>query len=407
MQKFENHEGAPILCWANEIEDGAMGQARNLARLPFLFKHVALMPDVHEGYGMPIGGVIACKDVVIPNAVGVDIGCGMCAVETNRSVRRFSAEELLGLLTKIHSSIKRGIPVGFGVHNEEQEWPEFESFLLESTSAGEQPEPGWYTEERWERAKKSLGTLGGGNHFIEIQKTADEDGTIWLMLHSGSRNLGKVIADYYHSAALEMCKKWHSNLPHENLAFLPVDSYLGQCYLRDMNFALEFAHESRQRMMAEVKRNFAYYMGENTKFPNEFNIHHNYANLENHMGSNVWVHRKGATSARKEQVGIIPGSMGTPSYIVLGKGNPLSFMSCSHGAGRRMGRAEASRILKEGDCWADMGGVVFDGWGKNRKGDVDLGEAPAAYKNIDDVIENQRDLVDICEKLLPLAVIKG
>jgi len=406
----ENDSDVPIYFWADEVEAGAYYQATNLAKLPFIFKHVALMPDVHEGYGMPIGGVIACRDVVIPNAVGVDIGCGMVAVRTNVSIYNFPQEELPGLLKKIHHSIKRDVPVGFNIHNKIQPWDGFEDYLQKTVA----DQPGWLdkmSNKSWDRALKSLGTLGGGNHFIEIQKSHDQQAEIWLMIHSGSRNLGKVIADYYNREALAMCTKWHSKLPHKDLAFLPVDSKLGQDYLIDMNFALKFAYENRQRMLESGKHHLKYYLGDSTVFSEEINIHHNYASLENHMGHNVWVHRKGATSAREGELGIIPGSMGTASYIVIGKGNPMSFMSCSHGAGRKMGRMDACRTLKEEDCNKAMGEVVFDGWGKVSRGKmdgtVDLGEAPGAYKDIDTVIENQRDLVKIHTRLLPLAVVKG
>jgi tRNA-splicing ligase RtcB len=398
--------GADIHCWATDLEEEAFVQAVNLSNLPFLFSHVALMPDAHSGYGMPIGGVIACHDTVIPNAVGVDIGCGMGFVLTNRSIYDWPENELLKILEAMRLSIKRDVPYGFNVHRENQKWDGFAEYLDEIKRY-----PYWMSEGNWDRAKKSIGTLGGGNHFIELQKVHDQDGAIGIMVHSGSRNLGKVIADFYHKEALEHCTKWHSNLPHKDLAFLPVDSELGQHYIRDMNFALRFAEENRRRMMAVAKRQFQYYTGEETEFVEEINIHHNYASLENHMGKNVWVHRKGATSAREGQLGIIPGSMGAASYIVVGKGSMLSFTSCSHGAGRKMGRMDASRNLKEADCTDAMKDVLFDGWGKIGRGKMkdklDLGEAPGAYKDIDTVIENQRDLVKVRTKLLPLAVIKG
>lgn len=389
----------PIYSWADEIEDGAYKQAVDLAKLPFVFKHVALMPDVHMGYGMPIGGVIACKGVVSPNCVGVDIGCGMVAVKTNKSIYDVPQDKLPELLKKICHSIKRDVPVGFNVHQKAQKWDEFENYIVP------------LEEKKWDRVMKSLGTLGGGNHFIEIQRSDDQDGIIWLMIHSGSRSLGKLTADHYHKMATELCTKWYSDLPNDDLAFLPVDSAEGRYYLRDMEFALRFAMENRSRMLEVGKHHLKHYLGKDIKFELEINIHHNYANLEHHMGKNVWVHRKGATSAKEGQLGIIPGSMGTPSYIVVGKGNPLSFMSCSHGAGRAMGRMDASRRLKESDCNTSMNGIVFDGWGKigrgKMKGKTDLGEAPQAYKNIDIVIENQKDLISVHTRLLPLAVIKG
>jgi len=398
-----------IYCWATGLEAQAFYQATNLAKLPFIFKHMCVMADGHSGYGMPIGGVAAFHDVIIPNAVGLDIGCGMGFVLTNRSIYDWPQEELPELLKKIVHSIKRSVPVGMNVHRAAKNWEGFRNYL--KSIDDERDTPGWFSEKKWDRALKSIGTLGGGNHFIEIQKVHDPSAKIGIMVHSGSRNLGKCIAEYYHEKAKMMCERWHSRLPHKDLAFLPVDSRLGQAYIRDMNFALDFAEENRRRMMSVARQQFEYYTGEETEFVEEINIHHNYAALEHHMGKNVWVHRKGATSAKAGQLGIIPGSMGSSSYIVIGKGNPLSFESCSHGAGRRMSRTEASMSLKETDCWADMGNVVFDGFGTvsrgRAKGNPDLGEAPAAYKDIDEVIENQRDLVEVRTKLKPLAVVKG
>jgi len=403
MKVFEK-EGdmcVPIMCWADEIEDGALEQAKNLSTLPFVKGRVVLMPDVHQGYGMPIGGVIACEDVIIPNAVGVDIGCGMVTVPTNMSIHDIPKNELKPTLRKAMEKIKKAVPVGFNVHNEAQECKLFE---------GGQYKAGWTTEKNWDRATKSLGTLGGGNHFIEIQMEEHQDAKIWIMIHSGSRNLGKVIADYYHRKALEECHRWNLKIPTEDLAFLHTSSPFADLYLQDMSFALQFAVENRNSMLSTVKKVLTE-MFEGIKFGNEINIHHNYANLEKHMGKDLWVHRKGATSAKKDQFGIIPGSMGTPSYIVLGKGNLLSFNSCSHGAGRSIGRMAASRKFTTDECDKIMGDVVFDRWNKIKrgkmKGKYDLGEAPLAYKDIDKVINNQLDLVSIYTKLLPLAVVKG
>jgi tRNA-splicing ligase RtcB len=264
-----------------------------------------------------------------------------------------------------------------------------------------------------ERDRCNLGTLGGGNHFIELQ--ADEAGEIWMMLHSGSRNLGHRVASYYHRLAQQLNEKWHVELPAKDLAFLPLDTDEGRAYVRDMNYALLYARENRRRMM-QVFREVLYEQIAGVRFLEEINIHHNYAILEHHGNFDVWVHRKGATSARKGELGIIPGSMGASSYIVRGLGNPESFQSCSHGAGRRMGRADASRRLTLDECNQAMEGIVFDRWHKERGGalkrqakgvEYDFGEAPQAYKDIDQVIKQQLDLIEPLVKLRPLGVIKG
>lgn len=395
IQQSEKNK-VPIFLWTDTIEDGALEQAINLSNLPFIYRHIAIMPDVHQGYGMPIGGVIATQNVIIPNAVGSDIGCGMVAVKTNISSDSITKEQIKNIFIEI----KKCIPVGFSVHKDNQIWTGFDNY---KTMFKYDYIPGWVDVKKWERIQKSLGTLGSGNHFAEIQR--GDDGFIWLMLHSGSRILGKYIADYHHKKALELNEKWYSNIPHKDLAFLPTDTLNGDNYIKDMVFALAFAKENRYRMMEKFKYIFASVM-KIAKFEEEINIHHNYATVEHHFKKNVWVHRKGATSAKKGQKGIIPGSMGASSYIVEGLGNPLSFQSCSHGAGRKMGRIEASKKLDVNKCTKDMEGIVFDGWGKGRKTEYDLGEAPEAYKDIDEVMKNQKDLVKILVKLMPLGVLK-
>ncbi len=393
-----------IKSWCAEIEPEALKQASDLASHPAVDMHVALMPDCHVGYGMPIGGVIACGAAVIPNAVGVDIGCGMGAVKTS-----FMAEQLGGIprIREILEAIKRLVPVGEGnCHKKTQDWNGFEAF--EDEIGGHVPD--WFDNDRFGHDRKNLGTLGGGNHFIELQ--VSEEGRVWMMLHSGSRNLGYRIAAFYNKLALELNDKWHADVPGKDLAFLPADSREGQNYIRDMNFALRYALENRAHMMAAVKSVMLEFCP-GIEFVEEINIHHNYASLEHHFGRNLWVHRKGATSARKNELGIIPGSMGAFSYIVRGLGNQDSFTSCSHGAGRRMGRKEASRNLTLEECNLAMEGIVYDRWHKadgrgKKKGETwDFGEAPQAYKDIDTVMRSQTDLVEPVVKLRPLGVIKG
>lgn len=389
--KWVKEGGIPIKSWCEDVDGGAMKQAENLSNHPCLFHHVALMPDCHQGYGMPIGGVIACIDAVIPNAVGVDIGCGMCAVQTDCDwLEMESVEDIL-------RDAKRGIPLGFNHHEKRQEWEGFARAPVDVK----------IVRAQLQRAQFQLGTLGGGNHFIEIQK--GNDGHIWFMLHSGSRNFGYQIAKTYNSIAQEMCSLWHSDIPEykgeDGLAFLPTKSEEGIEYIAAMEFALEFARESRRRMMMELLRS-AERCGIKQRC-DMIDVHHNYASHEHHWGRDVWIHRKGATSARLGQQGIIPGSMGTSSYIVSGIGNPDSFQSCSHGAGRHCGRAEFSRNHTIEECDASMVGIVFGGWGEDRKGRPDLSEAPGAYKDIESVMVAQTDLVDIAVKLTPLGVIKG
>lgn len=386
--KKEKTQRIPIKSWCDPIDDNALAQAMNLARHPAMVHHVALMPDCHQGYGMPIGGVIACRDVVIPNAVGVDIGCGMCALKTDFPADDLTTEAIKSIMGKI----REVIPVGFKRHAQPQPWDRW-------SDAPAIP----VVERELEKAKCQLGTLGGGNHFVEIQ--SGDDGAVWLMIHSGSRNFGKQIADVYHRKAQALCRTWHVDLPHKDLAFLPVDTPEAEAYIAAMNYALDFAAENRRLMMARAARCVARVI--DCGFEAEVNIHHNYAAREHHYGENVWIHRKGATAARAQQMGIIPGSMGTPSYIVEGLDNPESFASCSHGAGRKMGRAQASRTLTREACDRAMAGIVFGRWGKDRKGRTDFGEAPQAYKDIEDVIVAQRDLIRPLVKLKPLGVIKG
>ena len=379
-------EKLPIKMWLEEIEDGAMAQIRNLANLPFAFKHIAIMPDSHQGYGMPIGGVLATKGVIIPNAVGVDIGCGMCAVKT--SITHINTETL----KQIMGEIRKAIPVGFEHQKEKQ------SISLMPNSNVMCP----VVEQEYEKARKSLGTLGGGNHFIEIQKGSD--GYIWIMIHSGSRNLGKQVADHYNKIAIELNKKWYSSVDtKQELAFLPLNSDEGKAYIREMNYCVEFALANRKQMMAQCLNSFGKIVGE-FEYDDIINIAHNYAQMENHFGENVMVHRKGATLATTNTVGIIPGSQGTKSYIVKGKSNAESFNSCSHGSGRKMGRGQAERELnlEEEIKKLDDQGILHAIRGKK-----DLDEASGAYKDIDVVMENQKDLVEILVELTPMGVIKG
>jgi len=379
-------EGIPIKTWMSEkdyhSDQGMVEQCENLAVLPFVYHHIALLSDGHSGYGMPIGGVMATKGVVVPNAVGVDIGCGVRAVKTD--LKHLETEDLKIIMNEI----RKKIPVGFS-HNIELS----EGFIFNNAPDTE------VIQRELESSKKQIGTLGGGNHFIEIQR--DTNGYIWIMIHSGSRNIGHKVATYFHKEAVKLCERWHSDIPDKELSFLPVDIKTAQDYFDSMNWCLDFASYNRLTMINKCKDIFKI-LFENIDYIDELDVHHNYATYENHFNHNVIVHRKGAISARKGQSGIIPGSQGTKSYIVRGKGNPESFTSCSHGAGRKMGRKQAIRELDYNEEIKKLSGVVHSIRDKNN-----LDEASGAYKDIDVVMEQQKDLVDIETELTPLGVIKG
>jgi len=404
MKKVISTEKIPIKMWLDDIEEGALKQAKNLANLPFVFKHIAIMPDAHLGFGCPIGAVVATKGVVIPNLVGVDISCGLCAVKT--SLTEIDTETL----KKIMGEIRKAIPVGFNKHKEPQDeklMPKGIDTVAKAEEFGAFNPPICEDKEINNNARKSLGTLGGGNHFIEIQKGSD--GHIWIMIHSGSRNLGLKVANYYNRLAQKLNERWFSSVSKQwDLAFLPIETDEAKAYLREMNYCVEFALANRKLMMNRITDIFDNLidteMTADIEFDEMINIAHNYAKFENHFGQNVIVHRKGATLATKDTIGIIPGSQGTSSYLVKGKGNPDSFNSCSHGAGRKMGRRDAQRRLnlEEEKKKLDEKGIIH-----SVRNVRDLDEAPGSYKDILKVMKNQEDLVEILVELNPLAVIKG
>lgn len=409
VQYNKNSQKFPIKIWcenAESIDENCMEQAIHLANLPFIYKWVALMPDTHMGKGMPIGAVIACNDVVIPNAVGVDIGCGMGFIQTNIPVKLLK-ETVTGsgnLVKVIVGNIQRTIPLGVAHYKKPQESAvlseakkEMEKYNSESELISEIDE-GFF----------QVGTLGGGNHFIEIQE--DENGLACIMLHSGSRHFGNVIGQHFNKIARELNRKYWSDVPESyNLPFLPVDTTEGKSYLNYMNLAMNFAFENRAVMLRKVKdifsENVQKFAGVTTEFSNEINCHHNYASLENHFDKDVWVHRKGAVRVSEGELSIIPGAMGSFSYIVKGKGNPESFMSSSHGAGRKLSRTKAVETFSVETVMTDLKkqDVVL---GKNNKSDV-AEESRFAYKDIDVVMENQKDLVEPVKKLFTVGVVKG
>ena len=381
----------PVKIWTDHVEESAMRQIENLTTLPFLFHHLAIMPDVHTGMGMPIGGVLACKDAVIPNAVGVDIGCGMCAVKTNWKVADIPTDVLR---KQIMRGIRKRIPLGKDHHKEAQD----EKYL----PTGHDIDKMEIVKRRQEYITKEVGTLGGGNHFIELQK--DETGTLWIMIHSGSRNLGKLVGDYYNEKAKKLNERWHSVVsPDIRLSFLPLRTDEFNAYWQEMKYCVDFALCNRKLMMKRIEEVIKDAIPE-IGFEPMINIAHNYAAWERHYGQDVIVHRKGATLAREGVIGIIPGSQGTASYIVEGLGNPESFCSCSHGAGRTLSRTAAIRDLnlKEEVERLDALGIIHAIRNQN-----DMQEASGAYKDIETVIANEADLVKVKTRLLPVAVIKG
>ena len=399
----------PIKVWLKskeDIEDSCLQQANNLSNLPFIHQWVALMPDTHTGKGMPIGGVIATDGVVIPHAVGSDIGCGMVFVQTNIEANLLK-ETMTGsgtLLNMIIGEILRNTPVGVAHHKKMQP----SKVLDEATKNIDKYIKAPTLLPQIEDAYYQMGTLGGGNHFIELQE--DEDGLITIMIHTGSRHLGNKIGDYFNNIAKELNNKWFSQVPEKyNLAFLPVMSEEGRLYIEYMNLALDFAEENREVLLSNVMdvltKRLQKYCNFTPEYTNKINVHHNYASLEMHYGKNVWVHRKGAISACEGELGIIPGAMGSYSYIVQGKGCEESFKSCSHGAGRVLSRTKAKEEYSVQEVMNDLKeqNVIL---GKPNKKDV-AEESRFAYKNIDEVIENQLDLITPIKKLKTIGVVKG
>ena len=381
----------PVKIWTNDVEESAMRQIENLTTLPFLHHHLAIMPDVHAGMGMPIGGVLACDGAVIPNAVGVDIGCGMCAVKTNWKVEDLPPHVIR---KEIMKGIRARIPLGMDHHKEAQD--------AKYLPQGHDIDKMEIVKRRQTSILHEVGTLGGGNHFIELQK--DEEGNLWIMTHSGSRNLGKQVGDYYNKIAASLNEKWHSIVsPEIRLPFLPYGTKEFEAYWNDMKYCIDFALCNRRLMMERIQEVIADSL-KGIEFEPMINIAHNYAAFEHHFDKDVIVHRKGATLAREGVIGIIPGSQGTASYIVEGLGNPDSFCSCSHGAGRVLSRKAAIKTL---DMDAEVRNLEAKGIIHAIRCQDDMQEASGAYKDIDTVIANESDLVKVKTKLLPIAVIKG
>ena len=394
----------PIYSWTRGVlfEHSAKTQLRQLASLPFLHKHIAVMPDVHAGIGSTVGSVIATKGAVIPAAVGVDIGCGMIAAKTS-----LTAADLPDNLKDLRSFIEKKVPHGRtanGGPGDRGAWHDLPP-SVKSTIADTNLDIGFAKiVEKHPKILKGnlwnhLGTLGTGNHFIEI--CLDETDSVWVMLHSGSRGVGGRIGSYFIDKAKREMERWYVSLPNKDLAYLPEGSVLYDDYLLAVSWAQKFAMINRDVMMRATLGALEAAVKPFTILGDAVNCHHNYVSMEHHFGANVLVTRKGAVRARTTDLGIIPGSMGTRSYIVRGKGNPDSFHSCSHGAGRKMSRTEAKKTFTLEEFAKAMEGV------ESRR-DIDvIDEAPMAYKDIDEVMAAQADLVDIVHTLKAIVCVKG
>ncbi len=368
----------------HEVESTALDQLKNMAKLPWVFKHVAVMPDVHYGKGATVGSVWASKDAISPAAVGVDIGCGMGAMLTN-----LTADDLPESLAQLRADIEAAVPVGFNSH-ETPKLPKLNVMSLFSKLRMKG------VEKLEATAAKQIGTLGGGNHFIEL--CLDEQDRVWLLLHSGSRNIGKTLAEYHIGKAKELAH--NQDLPDKDLAVFLAGTKEMDDYWNDLDWAQKYAFQNRAMMKYHIfgvlQKHFP-----QIEQKDYIACHHNYVSKENHYDEDVLVTRKGAIYAGRDTYGIIPGSMGTKSYIVKGKGNTESFCSASHGAGRRLSRGAAKREFTEADLVRQTAGVEC------RKDVGVLDEIPGAYKDIDQVMENQKDLVEIVATLKQVLCVKG
>jgi tRNA-splicing ligase RtcB len=379
-----------LISWASILEDNTRAQAEQTARMPFIHPHVALMPDAHLGLGATVGSVIPTVGAIIPAAVGVDIGCGMIAVRTQYATTDLPADR-----KPVRPAIERAVPLNAGAANRtisrEHTERRLEQLRALATEAGF--DPASYAA-RWEL---QLGTLGSGNHFIEV--TADETGGVWLFLHSGSRGVGNRIAQKHIAVARELCAG--EDLPDRDLAYLTEGTEEFDAYIREMRWAQTYALLNREEMMDRVVRQFAEWVDGDVDRVEEINCHHNYTEREHHYGRDVWLSRKGAINAEEGRPGLIPGSMGTASYVVVGRGDPVSLSSAPHGAGREYSRTRARKTFTADDLRAAMAGIEY------RDTDAFIDEIPAAYKDIDRVMADAADLVEVRHVLRQLVNVKG
>ena len=390
------NQKAPVKIWTDDIDDRSKEQLSNIASLPFIHHHVAAMPDVHLGIGATIGSVIATHKAIIPAAVGVDIGCGMVAARLSLTANAIDEKSL----KKVFDQITRDVPVGRGQHPDDRVLIEaarpFEAGLKALTERHPQLLKAFGKFSKW---VNQMGTLGGGNHFIEV--CLDEVNQVWVMLHSGSRGIGNAMADYFIQLARRDMERWMIHLPDRDLAYFPEGTEHFDDYVEAVHWAQDYALQNRQSMLELVLAALRRHLPPFTVTSEIVNCHHNYVAREHHYQANVWVTRKGAIRAREGDLGIVPGSMGARSYIVRGKGNAESFCSSAHGAGRRMSRTAAEKCFTEADLAEQTRGVIC------RKDKGVLDEIPGAYKDIDVVMENQHDLTEIVHTLKQVVCVKG
>jgi len=386
----------PVKVYTHEVEAAARQQLVNISRLPIVHHHVAAMPDVHLGIGATVGSVIPTKKAIIPAAVGVDIGCGMMATQLSLTANELDETSL----KKVFAQISRDVPVGFNSHGDrDARTGAAKAFqkplkrILEK-HAGIQKRVG--RKSNW---VNQIGTLGGGNHFIEV--CLDESGRVWAMLHSGSRGIGNAIGSYFIELARRDSEKHQLALPHRDLAYFPEGAQHFDDYVEAVGWAQDYARTNREEMMDLVLDAMRRHLPAFAVTGAAVNCHHNYVERETHYGEAVWLTRKGAIRAGAGELGIIPGSMGTRSYIVRGKGSAESFHSCAHGAGRSMSRSAAEKKFDVKDLIEQTSGVIC----RKDKGVID--EIPGAYKSIDEVMANQSDLVDVVHTLKQVICVKG
>ena len=383
-----------VLCWASIIDDGTKEQAIALSKLPFVSPHVALMPDAHFGKGSSVGTVIPTDGALIPAAVGVDIGCGMIAARTP-----YTAESIKDLdLAELRDQIERAIPLSPGNYNRKIHHEHTQQRIERLEKQAEAAGVDLSHSPKW---REQLGSLGGGNHFIEL--CLDEQDRVWCFLHSGSRGVGNKIAQKHIKIANRLCKQWHIELADKDHAYLPQSTPEFSDYLKELRWAQAFALANREEMMDRFLGQLSRMMGDEPgSFTVEFiNTHHNYTENVQINGKNVWLTRKGAINAEAGVLGLIPGSMGTRSYITRGLGNPAAFWSAPHGAGRAMSRTQARKRFTAADLDARMQGIVY------RPGDDWIDEIPDAYKPIDQVMEDAADLVEVVHELRQILNVKG
>lgn len=385
--------GPKLLSWASQIDDNTIEQAKETAAMPFITPHVALMPDAHSGKGSAVGTVIPTEGAVIPACVGVDLGCGMIGVET-----AFTAKDIEGRdLAELRAQIERSIPLSPGKYNSKISREHTEKRIDELETYAEKNSADLSHSPKW---REQLGSLGGGNHFIEL--CLDERDFVWLFLHSGSRGVGNKIAQKHIKIAQKLCKQWYIDLPNPDLAYLIQDSPEFHAYIHDLYWAQKFALFNRDEMMDRFADQFRRWLGaDDHREVERINSHHNYTRMEEHFGKKIWLTRKGAVDAHEGVKSMIPGSMGTCSYVVEGKGSKPGLCSAPHGAGRRFSRTEAKRRFTADDLADRMKGIEY------RHGEDWIDEIPDAYKNIDVVMEDAADLVTVLHELRQLLNVKG